>query len=140
MRGPTIARHWNLYFSFTTNRLIRKCPELRLAFSWVEIACGLFVTTCVAREKLKMLHALPDSTSSVLDILLILIGMLRGSIFAMSFWVRATVLSYPLKKLSKKVLPNLWHAVLYLLYIVFFLGVLGIRILLFHADFGKRIL
>ena len=72
---------------------IEKVLNCGFVLSWIQRACGMLLTTCDAKDRLKMLHAFTESTSRVVEILPILIGMFRGSIFAIWFWVRATQLS-----------------------------------------------
>ena len=45
------------------------------------IAIGLLFANCSASDLVKMLHALPESPSGLVELFLILTGMLRGSFF-----------------------------------------------------------
>ena len=65
------------------------------ALSRNQNACGPLLTTCYAFDWLRILHELAESTWSVVEMFLILIGTCRGSIFATSFWLRAAILSSP---------------------------------------------
>ena len=58
-----------------------------LIFSLIQTAFELIFITCVARDRLKLLHALPESTRRVVEMLPILIGILRDSILLCQFWL-----------------------------------------------------
>ena len=66
-------------------------PSCGRTLSWIQKESGLLFNICDASDRLRILHALPESTRSVVEMLPILIGILRGSIFALSFSKRATV-------------------------------------------------
>ena len=75
---------------------LEKILSSGFAFSWTQNACELLLTTRNAIDWLGMLHTLPESARSVVEMLPILSGMFRGSIFARSFSIIATILSSPL--------------------------------------------
>ena len=60
------------------------------------LLCWLPFTTFEASNRLRILHALPESTRRVVEMLPILMGILRGFIFDYSFSMRAAVLYSPL--------------------------------------------
>ena len=71
----------------------RSCADI---CSLIPKARGLLCTACDVIERLRIQHALPESTSSVVLILPILIGMLRRSTFSTAFSIIAILLSSPL--------------------------------------------
>ena len=72
---------------------VRSCG---LTVSRKQIAWELLLTNRVASDGFRMLQALSESTRSVVEILPIVIGMIKGSVFAISMWNVATILSTPL--------------------------------------------
>ena len=72
---------------------VRNCD---LWISRTHIPYGLLLTTCTASDLFKVLRALTESTGWVVELFLIGMGMLRGSIFSSSLCIVATILWSPL--------------------------------------------
>ena len=82
---------------------VRSCGD---TFALIQKARGLLCSTRDASERLRILHALPESTSIVVLILPILIGILMGYNFSTAFSITATVLSSPLLQSDSKSLAG----------------------------------
>ena len=93
---PAIASYWCLNFSLNLTRFVQNCLLRCLLISRTHIAYGLLLTTYAASDLFKMLRALLELTGRVVEILVVLMGVLGGSILSRSLCIVATKLSSPL--------------------------------------------